>query len=75
MSICPCKRGILGKKNLKQQLAGKLAEIKINFLDFIKKNPGLGCRKLADIYKIEKTAAENILKNEKKIREQHETFC
>ena len=64
----------------KQQLAGKLAKKtltlneKIMFLDFVKKNPKLGCRKLADIYKIGKTAAANILKNEKKIREQHEIF-
>ena len=43
-------------------------------MDFVKKNPKLGCRKLADIYKIGKTAATNILKNEKKIREQHEVF-
>ena len=39
------------------------------------KNPKLGCRKLADIYKIGKTATANILKNEKKIRERHEMFC
>ena len=38
----------------KQQLAGKLSkktltlEEKIKFLDFSKKNPKLGCRKLAD---------------------------
>ena len=65
----------------KQQLAGKLAkktlalDEKINFLDFYKKNTKFGCRKLADIYKIRKRAATNILKNEKKIREQHEMFC
>ena len=62
----------------KQQLLGKLAkktltfDEKIKFLDFSKKNPKLGCRKLANIYKIGKTTAANILKNEKKIREQHE---
>ena len=39
------------------------------------KKKKLGCRKLADICKIAKTAAANILKNEKKIREQHEMFC
>ena len=56
----------------KQQLAGKLAkktltlDEKIKFLDFAKKNPKLGCRKPADIYKIGKTAAANILKSEKK---------
>ena len=53
----------------KQQLAGKLAketltlDEKIKFLDFAKKTPKLGCRKLADIYKIRKTTAANILKN------------
>ena len=40
-----------------------------------KKIPKLACRKLAEIYKIGKTAPANILKNEKKIREQHEMFC
>ena len=65
---------------LKEQLAGKLAkktstlDEKIKFLDFAKKNPKLGCGKQADVYKIRKTAAANILKNEKKIRE-HEMFC
>ena len=65
----------------KQQLAGKLVkktltlDEKIKFFDFAKNNPKLGCRKLADIYKIGKTAAANILKNKKKIREQHEMFC
>ena len=48
---------------------------KIKFLDFVKKNPKLGCSKLADIYKIGKKVAANALKNEKKIREQHEMFC
>ena len=44
----------------KQQFAGKLAkktvtvDEKIKFLDFAKKNPKLGCRKLADILKNEK---------------------
>ena len=59
----------------KQQLAGKLAkkaltlDEKIKFLDFTKKSPMLGGRKLADIYKIRKTAAGNILKYEKKKKE------
>ena len=44
-------------------------------MDFVKKNPKLGCRKLGDVYKIGKTAPANILKDEKKIREQHEMFC
>ena len=56
----------------KQQLAVKLAkktltlDEKISFWTLPKK---LGCRKLAGIYKIGKKSAENILKNEKKIRE------
>ena len=56
----------------KQQLADKLAkktstlDEKITFQDFAQKNPKLG--KLADIYKIKKTTAGNILKNEKKVR-------
>ena len=40
-----------------------------------KRNPKLGCKKLADICKVGKIVAANILKNEKKIREQHEMFC
>ena len=44
-------------------------------MDFVKKNPKFGCRKLADIYKIGKKAAANILKNEKTIIEQHKMFC
>ena len=53
----------------KQQLSGKLAkktltlDEKIKFLNLAKKNPKLGCRKLADIYKTGKTAAANILMN------------
>ena len=64
----------------KQQLPGKLAkktltlDENIKFLDFAKKNPKLGCKKLAHTYKIGKTAAANILKNERKIREQGEMF-
>ena len=56
----------------KQQLTGKLAK---KTLVSDENNPKLGCRKLADIYKIGKLAAANILKNEKKIREQHEMIC
>ena len=52
----------------KQQLAGKLASKteKIKFQEFAQKNPKPGCRKLADIYKIGKTATANTLKTEKK---------
>ena len=46
----------------------------MKFLDFAKGNPKYGCRKLAEIFKIRKTAAENILKEEKSIRSQHELF-
>ena len=48
---------------------------RLRFAILPKKIPKLGCRKLADIYMIGKTALENILKDEKKIREQHEMFC
>ena len=43
-------------------------------MDFARKNLKLGCRNLAHIYRIGKTTAANIFKNEKKIREQHEMF-
>ena len=70
-------------KRDKQQLTGKLAkktltlDEKIKFLDFAKKNQKLECRKLADIFKIGKTAVANILKNEKKIskkRNHHDKY-
>ena len=46
----------------KHQLAGKLSkktlslDEKVKFLDFAKGNPKFGCRKLAEIFKIGKTA-------------------
>ena len=64
----------------KHQLAGKLSkktllhDEKVKFLYFAKCNPNFGCRKLAEIFKIGKTAAANILKEEKSIRSQHELF-
>ena len=65
----------------KHQLAGKLSkktlslDEKVNFLDFAEANPNFGWRKLAEMFKIGKTAAANILKEEKSIRSQHELFC
>ena len=62
-------------------LAGKLSKKalwlneKVEFLDFAKSNPNFGCRKPAEIFKIGKTAAVNILKEEKSIRSQYELFC
>ena len=62
----------------KHQLAGKLSkktlslDEKVKFLDFAKGNPNFGCRKLAEIFKIGKAAAANILKEEKSIRSLHE---
>ena len=56
----------------KQQFAGKLAkknislDKKVKSLDFAQENPTLGCRELAEIFKIWKTAAANIIKEEKK---------
>ena len=48
--------------------------IKNKFLDYAEANEKLGCRKLADVFKIGKTAANNILKNKQMLREQYEHF-
>ena len=64
----------------KHQLAGKLSkktlslDEKVTFLDFAEGNHNFGCRNLEEIFKIGKTAAANILKEEKSIRSQHELF-
>ena len=64
----------------KQQLARKLAkktlslDEKIKFLDFGERNPMLRCRKLAEKFKIGKTAAASIIKEEKSNCIQHELF-
>ena len=47
---------------------------KIKFLDYAEANEKFGCRKLADVFKIGKTAANNILKNKQMLREQYEHF-
>ena len=65
----------------KLQLAGKLSkktlslDEKVKFLDFSKGKPKFRSRKLAENFKIGKTAAANILKEEKSIRSQYELFC
>ena len=62
----------------KYQLAGSLEkkaltlQEKIKFLDYAEVNEKLGCRKLADVFKIGKTATNNILKNKQMLREQYE---
>ena len=64
----------------KHQLAGKLSkktlslDEKVTFSDFAEGNQNFGCRNLEEIFKIGKTAAANILKEEKSIRSQHELF-
>ena len=64
----------------KYQLAGSLEkktltlQEKIKFLDYAEAIEKLGCRKLADVFKIGKTAANNILKNKQMLREQYEHF-
>ena len=61
----------------KYQLAGSLEkktltlQEKNKFLDFAEANEKLGCRKLADVFQIGKTAANNILKNKQILREQY----
>ena len=65
----------------KYQLAGSLEkktltlQEKIKFLDYAEEaNEKLGCRKLADVFKIGETAPNNILKNKQMLREQYEHF-
>ena len=64
----------------KYQLAGSLEkktltfQEKIKFLDYTEANEKLDCQKLADVFKIGKTAANNILKNKQMLREQYEHF-
>ena len=64
----------------KYQLAGSFEkkiltlQEKIKFLDYAEANEKLGYRKLADVFKIGKTAANNILKNKQMLREQYEHF-
>ena len=63
----------------KQQLPGKLVkkilslDEKVTFFDFAKANASLRCRKIAEMFKIRKTAEANI-KEEKNIHSQHELF-
>ena len=62
----------------KHQLAGKLSKKnlslheKVKFLDFVEGNPNFGCRTLTEIFKLGKTAAAILLKEEKS--SQHELF-
>ena len=66
--------------DVEHQLAGALEkktltlEQKIKFLEYAEGNKNVGCRKLADVFNIGKTAAANILNNKKKIREQYDKF-
>ena len=46
----------------------------IKHLDYAEANEKFGCRKLVDVFKIGKTAANNILKNKQMLREQYEHF-
>ena len=59
--------GSLEKKTLNLQ-------DKIKFLDFADEHKNLGCRKLAEVFGIGKTAASNILKSKQKLRNQYEQF-
>ena len=64
----------------KYQLAGSLEkktltlQEKIKFLDYVEANEKLGCRKIADVFKIGKTAANNIFNNKQMLREHYEHF-
>ena len=47
---------------------------RINVLDYAKRNPKLGCRKLAEIFGVGKTQIAAIFKGEKSIRACHESM-
>ena len=65
----------------KYQLAGSLEkktltlQEKIKFLGYAEAIEKLGCRKLADVFKIGKTAANNILKNKQILYEWYQKCC
>ena len=47
---------------------------KIKLIDFAKKNPTFGCRKLAEIHGIGKLSVASILENEENIQKELEKF-
>ena len=66
----------LSKKALCGKLEKKTLSLhdKIKVLDFKKGNPKKSCRDIAEIFKIGKTSAATILKNEDILRKDYETF-
>ena len=47
---------------------------KNKLIDFAKKNPYFGCRKLGEILGIGKTSVVSIIKNEENVRKEFEKF-
>ena len=67
---------LLSKDHLAVKLRKKTLSLdeKVKFLEFAKSNLNFGCRKFAEITKIGKTAAANVLKEEMCIGRQHKLF-
>ena len=66
----------MSKKALCGRLPKKTLSLsdKVKVLDFKKGNPKKSCREIAEIFKIGKTAASEILKSEVQIRRDFESF-
>ena len=60
---------LVSKKQLSARMKRKTLNLneKFKLIDFAKKNPTSGCRKLGEKHGIEKTSAASILKNEENI--------
>lgn len=66
----------LSKKALSGQMEKKTLSLqdKVKLLDYKKDHPKKSCRDIAEVFKIGKTSAATILKNEDKLRKDYATF-
>ena len=53
----------LSKKVFSGRLQKKTLALRVQLLDYMKKNPKIGCRDIAEIFRIGKTSDETIIKN------------
>ena len=67
---------LLSKKHLSARMKRKTLSLseKIKRIDFAKKYPTFGCRKIGEIHGIGKTSVACILKDEDNIRKEFEMF-
>ena len=67
---------LLSKKNLSARMKRKTLGLseKINLIDFAKKNPTFGCRKIGEIDGTWKTSVACILKDQDNIRKEFKMF-